>query len=93
MQGQALIANPQFSHDDLLFIRLAQNLAQGQWLGPYDNLTLSKGPFYPLWIAVRIQVGCAAAFVAAFAVCGGLPGFGAGGAAVLQTARPHLGSI
>ncbi len=37
--------------DDALFIRLARSLAMGQWLGPYDNLTLAKGMFYPLFIA------------------------------------------
>jgi hypothetical protein len=38
-------------YDDALFVRLAENVARGQWLGPYDHLTLAKGPFYPVWIA------------------------------------------
>ncbi|WP_338665116.1 hypothetical protein VQH23_08055 [Pararoseomonas sp. SCSIO 73927] len=37
--------------DDALFIRLARSLLAGEWLGPYDNLTLAKGIFYPLFIA------------------------------------------
>ena len=38
-------------HDDTLFVHLASYILRGQWLGPYDNLTLAKGPFFPLWIA------------------------------------------
>jgi hypothetical protein len=38
-------------HDDQLFVRLGHYLAAGQWLGPYDNLTLAKGIFYPMFIA------------------------------------------
>ena len=56
VNGQTLIANPQYAHDDALFIRLAENLVQGEWLGPYDNLTLVKGPFYPLWIALSFKL-------------------------------------
>src|SRR5437879_2312228 len=33
-------------HDDLLFVRLAEYLQGGRWLGAYDNLTLAKGAFY-----------------------------------------------
>ena len=43
--------------DDALFIRLARSLALGQWLGPYDNLTLAKGPFYPAFIAMSALAG------------------------------------
>ncbi|MFC1665997.1 hypothetical protein ACFL17_10325, partial [Pseudomonadota bacterium] len=38
-------------HDDTLFIRLASHLLNGDWLGPYDQLTSIKGVFYPVWIA------------------------------------------
>jgi hypothetical protein len=38
-------------HDDALFMRLAHSLAAGNWLGAFDNLTLAKGMFYPLFIA------------------------------------------
>jgi hypothetical protein len=44
-------------YDDALLIRTARYLRSGDWLGPYDNLTLAKGMFYPLFI-------CAASFVA-----------------------------
>ena len=39
--------------DDGLFLGLAGQLAAGRWLGDYDELTLIKGCFYPLWIAVH----------------------------------------
>lgn len=38
-------------YDDLWFLRKARSILEGQWLGPYDHLTLIKGPAYPLWIA------------------------------------------
>ena len=45
-------------HDDRLFVRLAGYIDEGAWLGPYDRLTLAKGPAYPIWIAVlhRLQL-------------------------------------
>ena len=51
VSGQPLWALAHARHDDLLFIQLANHLVQFHWLGPYDNLTLAKGPFYPMWIA------------------------------------------
>lgn len=38
--------------DDELMFRAAQNLTAGQWLGPYDWLTLSKHMLFPLWLAL-----------------------------------------
>ncbi len=38
-------------YDDLWFLRKARSILDGHWLGPYDHLTLIKGPAYPLWIA------------------------------------------
>lgn len=49
-----VIAAPE---DDLLFIRLADYLRHGDWLGPYDSLTLVKGMFYPLFIAAAATLG------------------------------------
>lgn len=49
--GFPLTAMPVYKHDDQLFVRLGHFLAAGQWLGPYDNLTLAKGMFYPMFIA------------------------------------------
>ncbi|HEV2012229.1 MAG TPA: hypothetical protein VGS17_14525, partial [Candidatus Limnocylindria bacterium] len=44
-------------HDDGLFLKLAEHIIAGRWLGPFDNLTLAKGPFYPLWIAASFIAG------------------------------------
>jgi hypothetical protein len=40
------------TYDDMLFIKLAGYLGSGQWLGPYNELTLAKGMFYPLFILI-----------------------------------------
>jgi len=45
------------AHDDALGVRLAEALLDGRWLGSYDHLTLSKGPFYPLWLAAQHWLG------------------------------------
>ncbi len=39
-------------HDDERFIRLAKHLVDGQWLGPFNEMTLIKGSGYPVWIAL-----------------------------------------
>ena len=57
VSDQTLWARADFMHDDLLFIRLADNLLQFGWLGPYNNLTLAKGPCYPIWIAFSFVIG------------------------------------
>lgn len=44
-------------HDDLLFVRLAQNLRTGLWLGPFDNLTLVKGVGFPLFMVASASLG------------------------------------
>jgi hypothetical protein len=43
---------PDAGYDDGLFIRIGQSLAHGRWLGHFDQLTLAKGPGYPLFLAV-----------------------------------------
>ncbi|WP_148294412.1 hypothetical protein [Azospirillum sp. B506] len=45
------------TYDDLLFIRLADFLCRGEWLGPYDNLTLAKGAGYPAFICASSWLG------------------------------------
>ena len=37
-------------HDDMLFVQIARHREAGQWLGPYDRLTLAKGMFYPVFM-------------------------------------------
>lgn len=44
-------------YDSLLFINLAYSLANGEWLGDYNHLTLIKGMVYPLFIAVNSWLG------------------------------------
>lgn len=51
------IADATSTYDDHLFINLANALLKGQWLGQYNNLTLAKGPFYPIWIAFSFASG------------------------------------
>ena len=50
--GQDLCALGGTVHDDERFIRLAKHLVDGQWLGPFNEMTLIKGPGYPVWLAV-----------------------------------------
>jgi hypothetical protein len=55
--GPVITAIGPAMHDDLLFVKLGKSLSSFSWLGPYDHLTLIKGPFYPLWIAVTFLLG------------------------------------
>jgi hypothetical protein len=43
-------------HDDALFAGLAGYLVDSQWLGPYESLTLAKGPTYPMFIAAAYKL-------------------------------------
>ncbi|MFM9926049.1 hypothetical protein VLK31_23870 [Variovorax sp. H27-G14] len=56
-QGFPVYAIGPATFDDALFVRTARHLADGQWLGPYDNLTLAKGMFYSLFINVSSTLG------------------------------------
>ena len=44
-------------HDDTLFVGLALNILQGEWLGAYNQFTLMKGSGYPLFIALSNILG------------------------------------
>jgi hypothetical protein len=57
VEGQSITANPQYKYDDVLYLTQANYLINGEWLGPYNNLTLVKGPFYPMWIAFSYVLG------------------------------------
>ncbi len=57
VRGQAIYAIGPADHDDRLFLQLAEYLTHGGWLGPYNQLTLAKGPFYPCWIAFVYRLG------------------------------------
>ena len=57
LAGPLSIAKMGGLYDDYLFVRLANFLLQGRWLGPFDQLTLAKGPFYPLFLAGAVALG------------------------------------
>ncbi|HVU16314.1 MAG TPA: hypothetical protein VHD32_05295 [Candidatus Didemnitutus sp.] len=44
-------------HDDRLFLDLAGHILNGDWLGPYNQLTLAKGPFFSIWVAAVFLLG------------------------------------
>jgi hypothetical protein len=44
-------------YDEYNFVSHARALLDGKWFGDYSNLTLIKGPFYPLFIAVAADLG------------------------------------
>ena len=48
--------------DDAGYLRLAASLARGDWLGPYDQFTLIKGPGYPAWVALVSWSGLSLSF-------------------------------
>ncbi len=73
LAGTAPISFAGGTYDDLLFLRLAASIAHGHWLGPFDQLTLARGPMFPLFLAaaalLRIPVNLAAQAVY---LCGSL---------------------
>ncbi len=44
-------------HDQMLFLRLAQAILRTGWLGQFNELTLAKGPGYPLFLAANHLLG------------------------------------
>jgi len=57
ISSQNLHAIGNAGYDDLLFVKLASHIIRGEWLGPFDQLTLTKGSFYPIWIALSYPFG------------------------------------
>ena len=47
-----IMAVPKGIHDDWIMVHLADTLRSGQWLGEYNDLTLTKGMFFPFYLAV-----------------------------------------
>ena len=47
-----IMAVPKGIHDDWIMVHLADTLRSGAWLGEYNSLTLTKGMFFPLYLAV-----------------------------------------
>ena len=46
-----------YTHDDWLFVRGAKSIVEGNWLGEYDDMTLSKGVTGYLFIAIVYRIG------------------------------------
>lgn len=57
VRNQQILAIVISPHDDRHFIDQAASLLHGNWLGPYNQYTLIKGPFFPLWIALTFVLG------------------------------------
>jgi hypothetical protein len=57
VSGQTLYTDCNSIYDEQLFLNLAGSLLNGQWLDPYNQSTLIKGMFYPLWIAAMHAFG------------------------------------
>jgi hypothetical protein len=45
------------SYDEGLYVRQATALSQGDWLGPFNKVTLSKNPSYAGFVAAMHQIG------------------------------------
>lgn len=52
ISGLKLSIFPNAMHDDALFLTQGHSIANGDWLGPFGELTLSKGPTFPIFIAL-----------------------------------------
>lgn len=44
-------------HDDLYFAKAAHYIIHGQWMGPYNQMTLIKGPFYAFFLILSFLSG------------------------------------
>jgi hypothetical protein len=55
--------------DDGLYMKLGRSIAQGDWLGRYDQYTLVKGPGYPLFLALANWLGLSATVAQALFHC------------------------
>jgi hypothetical protein len=56
-------------HDDGLFMKLGASLAQGNWLGTFDQFTLMKGPGYPAFLALAHWLGLSVSLAHALFHC------------------------
>jgi hypothetical protein len=55
--GQTIYAIGPAFHDDKLFVQLAAHILAGDWLGPYNQLTLAKGPMFSVFLAGVFWLG------------------------------------
>jgi hypothetical protein len=44
-------------YDDLFYAKAAHYIIHGQWMGPYSQMTLIKGPFYSFFLIVSFLTG------------------------------------
>jgi len=56
-RGQPVYAIGPAAHDERLFLKLADSIVRGEWLGAYTQMTLAKGSFYSLFVAAVFWVG------------------------------------
>jgi hypothetical protein len=47
-----MFINSTYCYDDVLMMNMASSLIDGNWLGNYSEVILTKGIFYPLFIAI-----------------------------------------
>ena len=52
----------QMAHDDRLFMMQGKSIAEGNWLGPYNELTQAKGPIFPAFLALSALSGISLQF-------------------------------
>jgi hypothetical protein len=45
-----MVLLPDATHDDGLFMALGRSLAEGHWLGDFNQFTLMKGPGFPAFV-------------------------------------------
>lgn len=55
--GLPLFAHAGAGHDDRLMINMANSLVNGEWLGQYNDKTLVKGIFFPLFLVGNDYLG------------------------------------
>ena len=57
VESLRIVAIPGGIEDDRLFVDLAVSILNGEWLGHYNHMTLSKDPFFPLFLAANFLLG------------------------------------
>lgn len=57
VSGQTVFAIGPAIHDDKLFVEQAAHVLRGEWLGPYNQFTLAKGPLFPVFLAGVFWIG------------------------------------
>jgi hypothetical protein len=55
--GSSLTVRGWMNHDDIYFLRLASSFLSTGWFGAYSQMTLIKGPTYPLFLALNFELG------------------------------------